>query len=121
MLLGQLAEVGPQGIELDVGDDHGLTPVCRGPTGADALSDRDAIDRFVVGVRQARGGAAHEVPAIWAEQTDRRDRLALRDPLDNPDHLGQHRLERLPSRDHRHHVALSGDQLLVDHALADVL
>ena len=55
MLLRQVPEVAPEGIGGDGGHVHGLAPVDGRAARAHAFADRDPVDDFVVGLREARG------------------------------------------------------------------
>ena len=74
MRQGQIAEIGPQRIRGDVGDDHGLCPVRGRATGTHRRADDDTIDCLSVGFWQARHCAVPETVGVGIKQKDRTQR-----------------------------------------------
>ena len=107
---GEVAVVGPQGVGLDVLDDHLPAPVRRRTARADRRPDLLAVDGLVVEGGQARCGAVPKVPAGLVEEEDRGEQPTGRDPLHHP----QQRLQRMREGAPGHHAGqqlqLGGEQ-----------
>jgi hypothetical protein len=85
MLEGEVAEIGPQRVRRDVGDDDGIA--CRGGRAArtHAKSDSDPVDGGVVLGRQAGRRTFDQVSAVFGQHQDRAEHLAVRRLLHHQD------------------------------------
>src|SRR5882762_2280915 len=71
---GQIAEIGPQRIRRDVGDDDLLCTVSGRPARSHGGADDDAIDCLSVAYWQAGRSAVPKAAAVRIQQEDRRQR-----------------------------------------------
>ena len=116
----ELTRAAPERIGSDVGNDHRLAPVRRGPAGAGPLVDGEPVDRPVVALGQARGGAVAQIKTTLVEQQDRGERAMPRALLVGACQGLQYRLERSPLGNQLERPLLSRDQDLDLLAIGDV-
>lgn len=68
MAQGVALIVGPEGVARDVGDDHGLAPEYGGAAGARFRADRDAVDRVVERLGEARRAPVVQALAVFIRE-----------------------------------------------------
>jgi hypothetical protein len=68
----QIAEVDPERIGCDIGNEDGVTYVGRGCTRAYGRTDDDAVDGVAIGFRQTRRGSMQQAPSFLVQEQDGR-------------------------------------------------
>lgn len=110
VLESEIAELRPKRIGRDVLRVDGCAAACDRSAGADALADGNAVDRRVVGRREARGGAMAEMPPVVAQKQDRCPHLVPGLRLDREKQVFQHSRKWLPGSDLGQNSTLTLDQ-----------
>ncbi|MCJ7420764.1 hypothetical protein L8951_02920 [Sphingomicrobium astaxanthinifaciens] len=106
---GQVAKILPQGVLLDVDDMDRAAPRRRRPARADALADRDPVDRGVIVIGQAWRGAVPQVFAVVRQQQHRGQHRGILG-LDRAQEVLEHGVDRVAGRDRGQNPSLLLDE-----------